>query len=109
MSDTSILLFLIVFASIIYLIFHSLWMNFIERCPRCKKWRARKILSRNVLEKYQTTKTKFYKETVRNKKGEIIKTVSREIPVKVYVEECIYKYTCRYCSHKWTEEKKEEK
>lgn len=104
-SDTYILFFLIVFASIFYLIFHSIWSSFAKRCPKCKKWSAREIKLREVLSKYQTTRTKTYNETVKNKRGEVIRTHSRQKPVRVCVEECLYHYKCKYCYYQWKEKK----
>ena len=73
-------------------------------CDKCKKLGMEQIKKEEV-DRYNTTKR--VTEKVRNKKGEVIRTIDKDIPVTKIVYSCTFK--CKYCGYEEKRKKEEEK
>lgn len=70
-----------------------------RKCKNCGEVGLELVLEKEV-DRYNSTKT--VNDYVKNKKGEIIRTVEKQVPVTMIVYSCLYR--CKFCGHE--EEKK---
>lgn len=73
-------------------------------CSNCKKYGMEQIDKKEV-DRYSTTKR--VTEKVRNKKGEVIRTVEKEVPATKIIYSCTFK--CKYCGFEEKRKKDEVK
>jgi hypothetical protein len=70
-----------------------------KKCEKCGKWDAMRRLSRKEYKRKQVSVGKTLVDVHRNKEGEVIKTVEKEVlvpGVEVYYE---VKDECKFCGH----------
>lgn len=71
--------YLYILISIVFLII--LYYRFKRRCPKCGKWGVMKVIDKELIEEKATSIKKILKEETKNAKGEVTKTVNREVVV----------------------------
>lgn len=82
----------------IYSIIYSKYKKSVERaqktCKNCGEV-GLEFFDEEEIDRYNSTKT--VRDEVRNEKGEVIRTVCKEVPVTKAVYLCTYK--CKYCGY----------
>ena len=73
-------------------------------CDKCKKLGMEQVKKEEV-DRYNTTKRVI--EKVKNKKGEVVRTIHKDVPITKIVYSCTYK--CKYCGYEEKRKKEEEK
>ena len=73
-------------------------------CDKCKKLGMEQVKKEEV-DRYNTTKRVI--EKVKNKKGEVIRTIHKDVPITKIVYSCTFK--CKYCGYEEKRKKEEEK
>lgn len=68
-----------------------------KRCKKCGKWKALEEIKAEVVQRQEVIRTGIQKEYHRDKRGELIKTVEKEVPVPGV--NVVYKITkkCKFC------------
>lgn len=98
--------FLIVIGIVLVLLVGFLIMAYRAslHCDKCKKLGMEQV-KKEEIDRYTTTKR--VTEKVRNKKGEVIRTIDKTVPVTKIVYSCTFK--CKYCGYEEKRKKEEEK
>lgn len=65
-----------------------------KKCEKCKRI-GMELVSEREADRYNSTKT--VKDSMKNKKGEVIGYVEKEVPVTMIVYSCLYR--CKFCGH----------
>ena len=79
---------------LIFILFHFFSYRMEHKCPKCKKITLDKVASEETNRSYSTKKVK---EEVKDKKGQVIGTIEREVPTTTITYLCTYH--CSNCGH----------
>jgi hypothetical protein len=70
-----------------------------KKCQACGRWNALKVIDKQPVSKEPTAIKKTLKEEHKNKKGEIIRTIEKEVMVPGVKITYLVKSQCKYCKN----------
>jgi uncharacterized protein YecT (DUF1311 family) len=76
--------------------------GFLKRCPRCGQWFAAKKIGREMLGQSTGFKTVTRRDEVKDKLGQLQKTIEREEQVQVVTSTYRDYLRCKHCGNEWT-------
>lgn len=94
---------------ILLIIAFIFFLGYLWRCSSCKYWFVAERVKREELGREKGTKIKTLTDKVKNRKGETVRTIEKEVVVQI--ERIAYRnyMECSHCHFKWTTNSVEER
>jgi uncharacterized protein YraI len=107
-SGDSTLAVVIVIAIVAFLlVFSYIWDSRNKRCPKCGKWRAQTMISRDELNRQGEYRNERVEEVIRDEHRHRVASVTRVKPVHHTTVTYCDHYQCKYCKYQWSGNSKE--